>query len=403
MLARSSSVATAAIVAAIGCFAPFRASTTARAQGPSINVVNPSFETDGDFGAFPGYVAGNSPITGWTDSNDGRTGVNNGGQPFAGGTSIPDYSHAGLIQQNGDTGTLSQTISGLVPGQQYWFQVFYGERQDGGTPVLNVTYGGQTLVAAATLPTPNDPNFQFINVPFTPTTSSAALTFANISGSGDNTALIDGISVVQRNANQVVIANPSFEGSQADGGAGYSNAIAGWTTSGATGVNPLINGSSPFGVGAPPDGNEVALLQAQGTTPASLSQTLQALIAGHEYELTFRAAGRGGYDDPLVSVTIGTHALATSLLLNNAGYQVFDYTFIADGTDGAPMLQFMSAGSGDNGFNDATMFLDNIQLADITPVPEPSCVLLAGMAAIGAVVAGRRRRSLSRSSANSAS
>jgi hypothetical protein len=402
MLARSSSVATAAVIAAIGCFALFSASTTARAQGPSINVVNPSFETDGDFGAFPGYVAGNSPITGWTDSNDGRTGVNNGSQPFASGTNIPDFSHVGLIQQNVDTGTLSQTISGLVPGEQYWFQVFYGERQ-GGTPVLNVTYGGQTLVAATTLPTANDPNFQFINVPFTPTTSSAALTFANISGSGDNTALIDGISVVQRNANQVVIANPSFEGSQSNGVAGYSNAIAGWTTSGSTGINPLTNGSSPFGVGTPPDGNEVALLQAQGATPASLSQTLTSLIAGHEYELTFDAAGRGGFDDPLMSVSVGAHSLAASVLLNNNNYQVFDYAFIADGTDSAPVLQFTSAGSDDHGFNDATMFLDNIQLADITPVPEPSCILLAGMAAIGAVVAGRRRRSISRSSVNSTS
>ncbi len=364
----------------------------ARAQGPSINVVNPSFESNGDFGNYPGYVAGNSPIFGWTDTNDGRIGVNNGGQPFASGTVIPDYTHVALIQQNGDTGTLSQTISGLTPGQQYWFQVFFGERQDSSMPVLNVTYGGQTLVAAATLAGPNVPTYSFIDVPFTPTTSSGALTFANISGAGDNTALIDGISVVQRNASQVVIANPSFEGSQAIGFPGYTSAIAGWLAAGATGINPMTNGDSPFGVGTPPDGNEVALLQAQGATPASLSQTLASLVAGHQYQLSFSAAVRSGYDDPLLSVSVGGHALAVASLLTNNSYNLFSYTFTADVTDSAPLLQFLAAGSNDHGFTDATLFLDNVQLADITAVPEPSCCLLACLGAMGLLGAGQYRR-----------
>ncbi len=359
------------------------ASVASANSADSVNVVNSSFESNGPF-PYPGYVADSSPvtpITGWTDSNDSRVGVNNSGGPFAGSTNIPDYNNVGFIQNaTNATGTLSQPISGLTAGQQYWFQVFVNARPSYDAATLNAKYGSQTLVSATSVPAGNA-NYTFINVPFTPTSSSGALTLANIATGGtnnDSTLLLDGISVIKRAANQVVIANPSFEGSQANG-VGYSNSIAGWKTSGMTGINPIIDGTSPFGAGTPPDGNEVALLQAREATPASLSQTLPGLVLGQQYTLSFYVNGRANYDVPELSASLGDHIFDNLVSTpNSANYTLETFTFNADLADvSGPLLSFTSSNA--MGGSDATVFLDNVSLA---ATPEPASISLLGLGAI---------------------
>lgn len=179
----------------------------------SIAVGNPSFEDNPI--TSPGYGA----ITDWTSTNTSRSGVNNNSEPFALNTNIPDQSQVGFIQDYfGATAVLSQNLSGFQVGQQYWFQIFYNARQTAGSPPnpyipsLDVTYGNQTLVNIPAVSVAS-PNYTFLNAAFTPTTSSGTLSISNPAGTaGDSTVLIDGISIIQRAPNQVVIANPSFEG-----------------------------------------------------------------------------------------------------------------------------------------------------------------------------------------------
>src|SRR5205814_1641220 len=80
-------------------------------------VQNPSFESNYD-DTFPHY----GPIDGWV----GGSGVNEDAGPFHNpGTPIPDRSRIGFKQGSGN---LSQDITGLTPGKQYWIQFYYDAR-----------------------------------------------------------------------------------------------------------------------------------------------------------------------------------------------------------------------------------------------------------------------------------
>src|SRR5690348_9328171 len=61
-------------------------------------IPNPSFEADA-FTVFPGYISGNSPITGWTAGDPARAGINpGGGSPFADNGVVPNGSQVAFIQ-----------------------------------------------------------------------------------------------------------------------------------------------------------------------------------------------------------------------------------------------------------------------------------------------------------------
>ena len=76
-------------------------------------VANPSFEENYNE-TWPHY----GPINGWT----GGSGTNRADGPFHnGGTPVTDGQQMAFIQ--GST-TMSQGISGLIPGQSYWIQYF---------------------------------------------------------------------------------------------------------------------------------------------------------------------------------------------------------------------------------------------------------------------------------------
>src|SRR5262245_56658408 len=62
-------------------------------------ITNPSFELD-SFTVSPGYISGNSPITGWTANDNSRAGISltGGGSPFVNNGAIPNGTKGAFIQ-----------------------------------------------------------------------------------------------------------------------------------------------------------------------------------------------------------------------------------------------------------------------------------------------------------------
>ena len=153
-------------------------------------IVNPSFEQD-DRSDNPGV--GYGPITGWT----GGSGTNDASQPFhaESGAPIPDGS---LVAFQQGIGTLSQSISGFVPGTTY--QLTYRENSRGntvGSPDVEVRLDNLTIVPRHLVA--KAPTYATVtSTPFTYTgsgTSTLALeNFAPATdGTNDNTVLWDNI------------------------------------------------------------------------------------------------------------------------------------------------------------------------------------------------------------------
>ncbi len=364
----------------------------------SIAISNPSFQN----GAITGV--GYGTISGWT-ANNGFSGVNGPGQPFGLNTNFPDANQVAFIQ-NGSAGTyssLSQTISGLTPGDQYWFQAYYDARQGYGSPSMTVTYGGQTIGSVTAIQSTN-PNYTLFNAAFVPTSSSGTLTIANsasYSSYGDNTLLIDSVSVIQRNPGQIVVANPSFEGSTNESWIypGYISNIGGWATTGNTGVN---TGSGPFANnGNVPDGSQVGFLQnnSSSTAQASFSQTLTGMTIGTTYQLKFYYNARstsgvssgGGY--PTMNVTLGSSTLANNLAVTPVGgsnpYDLFTANYTATST--SALLDVANGAAFGSGAPDSTLLVDNFSLAPVTATPEPASLALLGLSGAGLLLLKRRR------------
>jgi len=181
-----------------------------------VTVLNPSFEADA-YGTWPGYStqAGNGPITGWTMSTPGNTGINPtaGGSPFANNGAIPDGSQVAFIQR-GPNRTLSQTAQGFEPGEAYI--VTYRENARGdNSPVAAATLGGQTVVADHTVTPVDGANpYRYVgSALFTATADAHVLSLANNTPSGDHTVLYDDVAIHQMHllfADNFDVLEPSY-------------------------------------------------------------------------------------------------------------------------------------------------------------------------------------------------
>ena len=278
-------------------------------------VANPSFESDYNTN-FPFYV--NTPgnitsIDGWSGgSGIGHSGIGenpviaeaNGqssGNATAWGTiveNIPDRDRVAFMQANQ---TLSQDISGLTPGKQYWLQFWWtGRNCCGATLELDVSFGGAQLTSIPGIGGTNNnvdtSGYYFANFAFTPTNGAGILTFQSVVPSGDATVGIDAVNIVQRDAGNVVLMNPSFEASgppttaignppAPDSGEIIKPAaIAGWqwdtNQTGTYGIS--LSGGLYADNGAVPDQALVGFISG----PGSLSQTVSNLFVGGAYQLT---------------------------------------------------------------------------------------------------------------------
>lgn len=270
------------------------AASPALAQGLAI-VRNPSFEsnlTD----VWPYY----SQIDEWTGSGGGVNDVvNDPGGPFHNsGTPVPDGRRVGF-KQNG--GTVSQEVFGFNLGERYWVQFHYdariGSDLDLGVRFSTISFGGgldeqlDLIEKIRPANTSNDPYYTR-TLPFVPDAYGGVLTF-EVTARGDSTILLDAVTIVQRDAGNFPVINPSFEASGAifDGASNAGTdwpAIAGWAKEGIAGVDDGTGGQANNG--AIPDQALVAFIQDEG----SLTQTLAPLVAGNQYTVAFAYNARSG-------------------------------------------------------------------------------------------------------------
>lgn len=156
-------------------------------------MTNPSFEED-LFTVWPGYVSGNAPITGWEAL--GGHGINPAaGSPFADNGAIPHGTQVAFMQADG---ALSQTVSGLTIGAEYYVHYYENARTGGTVPSVELQAGGVTIVPAhAVRPVGSGSYRGVFSEVFAATATDLALSFikSNPQG-GDTTALIDNVAVV---------------------------------------------------------------------------------------------------------------------------------------------------------------------------------------------------------------
>ena len=173
-----------------------------------IAMTNPSFEED-VFSTWPGYVSGNFPITGWASpGGQGINPVEDGRAPFADNGIIPNGAKVAFMQE---VGALSQTVSGLTVGAQYYVH-YYENARNGGTPGIEVKLGGATLIAAHPVTQVGSGFYHevFSDV-FSATAAETELAFVkSVFAGADTTALIDNVSIVPVAAGTapVVTVNP---------------------------------------------------------------------------------------------------------------------------------------------------------------------------------------------------
>ncbi|MDB6071091.1 MAG: hypothetical protein JWL81_2262 [Verrucomicrobiales bacterium] len=347
----------------------------------SITIINPSFQEQ-DFANFPGYLGGANPaaINGWTAA--GGAGINGtdigAGAPFADNGTIPDNSRVAFIQ---GTGSLSQTVSGLIPGKQYWLQIYANSRNNAlyTMPLADVSFGGAALLTGQPVPSVGGTAaYHKVNLPFTATASSGSIMVtSNPSVPGDSALLMDGFTLIQRDAGEVVIYNPSFEASGTGlPFPGYIPTVAGWTKTLGVGGNVAINtAGGPFSNSFMPEGLNHAVLQNE----VSLSQQLSGVVIGDTYRLSLDYYGRDG-TAPTALITVDGQTALSGLIPNTGGQLSLTYDFVA--TSANPTLSIANLGVG----ADSSFLFDNISLRAI---PEPSGSLLALLS--GAVLLRRRR------------
>ena len=175
-------------------------SQVARLTVGIIPIPNPSFEVDAFLG-WPGYVSGNSPITGWNAL--GGHGINsvqgnpaNGPNPFADNGTKPHGDQVAFMQADG---ALSQPLSGFTVGAQYYVH-YYENAREGNTPALELQVGGNAVVAThiVTSVGGSNPYREVSSQMFTASAASLDLAFikSNPLG-GDNTVLVDNVAIIQ--------------------------------------------------------------------------------------------------------------------------------------------------------------------------------------------------------------
>jgi hypothetical protein len=323
-------------------------------------VRNPSFEAQ----AAPSGI-GVGPVLAWDGT--GTFGVNHIEQAFAANSGpIPDRLQVAFIQ---GVGSLSQQVTGLTPGANYWLQFCYALRDIpdplGPATDLVVKFGGQTLVTIPhiiPLSQAGAGAYYFTNVIFAPTNTSGTLAFNTANPKGDATLLLDAINIIRREPDEIVMQNPSFEASGAmdlyiEGP--NTAPLFGWTI---TGGGRGTAASGPFyDNGLTSDQDEVLFLQGADTA----SQVVSGFTAGQTYTIIYSVNSRGCCGSPLTThyaIQEGPPNSPVTLFeedINPVGGTALFYrryaTFTADGTDEQVEFQHMPT-------DDKTLMIDNVRI-----------------------------------------
>jgi hypothetical protein len=276
-------------------------------------------------------------------------------------------------------GSLSQQLTGLTAGANYWLQFCYALRDNtdplGPATDLVVKFAGQTLVTIPKIIPLSQSGagaYYFTNVVFAPASADGALEFDTSNPKGDATLLLDAINIIRREPGEVVLQNPSFEASGAmdlyiEGP--NTAPLFGWII---TGGGRGTAASGPFyDNGMPPDQDQVLFLQGADTA----AQFVSGFTAGKSYTVIYSVNDRACCGSDLTThyaVQVGPPGAPVTLFEEDitpvGGTQLFYRryaTFTADGTDEQVQFQHVPAG-------DKTLLIDNIRIVPGTVGTPPN-------------------------------
>ena len=336
-------------------------------------VRNPSFEAQ----AAPSGT-GVGPVLAWNGT--GTFGVNHIDQAFAANSGpIPDRLQVAFIQ---GIGSLSQQLTGLTAGANYWLQFCYALRDNpdplGPATDLVVKFAGQTLVTIPQIIPLSQSGavaYYFTNVVFAPASADGALEFDTVNPKGDATLLLDAINITRREPGEVVLQNPSFEASGAmDLYIEGPNAapLFGWTI---IGGGRGTASSGPFADnGIAPDQDQVLFLQGAGTA----AQVVSGFAAGESYTVIYSVNSRGCCGADLTThyvVQVGPPGAPVTLfeeditpVSGTRSYYRRYAPFTADGTDQQVQFQHLPV-------DDKTLLIDNVRILPGTVGAPPNLAI----------------------------
>lgn len=340
--------------------------TTASAQD-SITVADPSFEESPYNPEWPHYTTV-IPMGVW-DASMAGIGVNDVTGPFWDNGGAVDGSRVFFAQHDGVL--VQHSVTGFQVGETYWIQFFANARVSDDTPVVSVleqALGNVWLKTTHITPVGGAAGtgnpFVLVNAMATATATTGDLYFNKSQFSnptnGAATLLLDGISIIKRSVNDVVVANPSFEASGTNQTApGYVSAIAGWTISGPGNGCAINQAAGPFADnGTIPDGGNVLVVQ----SGRSVSQVLK-VIPGMKYQLSLYANSRAASAMPTALLTIGGNTAYSGPVPSVGGsnpYYYPTYTFTAASTT----VTLVIANTTDGG-TDSALLVDNLRLVKL--------------------------------------
>ena len=364
-------------------------------------VSNPSFEAD-TFTAFPGYISGNSSVTGWTESTATQQGINPGPtSPFANNGTIPDGTKVGFIQTNGNTNSFSNTISGLTPGEQYELSYRVNTR-NGQQTSMSVSVGGSTLVASNVTSVGGTNQYGYVVRTFTATGTTMPLQVSSSSPT-DQTLLMDDFKVNAKTATPWKVSawtgdsdsgiNSSLTYTHAYNlGSLTSTTINGIAFTGIGGGNPSAANFTLDGPASAIGGDDANSLVTAGGGSGELAKrfvfngnvntlTLTGLVDGEAYRASIFGVGWDDANNPFRTSTFEADGERMTISEQQFGIDEgirIDYEFIASGT--TQIITYDALG-GDS--------FHTYGIANALLIPEPSSTLLIGLALGGL---GMRRK-----------
>ena len=318
-------------------------------------IPNPGFEAD-VFSVFPGYVSGNSPITGWTGNFPSSHGLNpSAGSPFADNGVIPQGAQVAFIQNNSNDSSLETTISGLTSGQTYQI-TFRANARNGNVPVLNFLIDNNLLVNSNVTSVGAGNPYRWVSAYFTATAATAVLTVKN-TANADNTIVIDDFTIAPTTSPWSYTAWTDEATTGLDSayiythafnfGSGASFLLGGVPFTGVGGGNPAVPGkltTSGFdGVFAndPNTLNDASRPMANDFVyngfPGNV--TLSGLTPGKSYKLSLFSVGWEGVGNRWATFRAGAdqRSIDQDGFDNNNGIRV-DYSYTADATGSLTVL-----------------------------------------------------------------
>lgn len=322
-----------------------------------LNIENPSFE-DGALNPPPGY----GPVESWPGS--GSIGNNETSGAFLNGQVPPEGNRVGFIQ---GVGQLSQTLTGLIPGQRYSLLFRENERGYAGGERArpSASIGGTVVVQSHDLKRTERFRLALGN-PFTASSTTAELVLRNeaaIEMYGDNTALFDQVRV----ANGVpAIKDPGFETPDITGYV-YEPAGSPWSHQGGGFV--LSDNNSGFG-NPPYEGTQAMVLQGA----VRVWQTVNGFEVGKTYVLHWAECDRAGLGGNDIQISIDSNVIAPKHVVNTGWVQRTSLPFVATSTSHQIVIQSFNTAGGDQ-----STFLDEFYLGQPEGAPPRQTTVQTGL------------------------